>query len=257
MSDENLSFTDYFFERITTYFIQLVLRLLVFALVLVSLVSCESDDNSASGGKGISQGTIVYNVTYPYLDSNDIGLNLLPQSMELTFKDGFYRVESVGGMGLFVAGYVSNNKEKKMDYFLKVISSKFVSRFNEKGVKKLHKDFPSYQLKKLDSTRVIAGYECQGYRVSYYSNIVQDHNVWVTRDINIPGMNWCSPFPKVKGVMLGYQVQRSGLVIDFSADVVRNDSISMESFKIPIKYKVISNKALVRKMEEAFIGFDY
>ena len=232
-------------------------RLLLIILIVVSFSSCEQESKSVFNENGITQGIIEFNISYPYLDSNDLGLNILPKTMEMTFKDNTYKIESIGGMGFFVGGYISNNDKKEMDYYMKMMSSKFVSRFNEKGVKKLHKDFPGYRLDKLDSIREIAGYKCEGYRVVFYSNVVKDHNIWFTTDINVPGANWCSPFPKVDGVLMEYQVQRSGLVINFSASKVISDSIDVEEFKIPLKYKVIPNKVLIRKMEEAFGGFDY
>jgi len=221
-------------------------------LTVLFLTSCEGEKKSVFNENGITEGVINYTVSYPYLDSNDLGLNILPKSMDFTFKNNKYRIESIGGMGLFAAGYVSDNEKLEMDYFLKMISSKFVSRFNEKGVKKLHKEFPAFRLEKIDSNKTIAGYNCKGLRVVYYSNVVKDHNMWFTTDINNPGVNWCSPFPEIEGVLLEYQIQRDGLVINFVANTVNGDKVDDDKFKIPVNYKVIPNRALVRKMEEAF-----
>lgn len=232
-------------------------RVIFLLLTIATLTSCEEETKSVFNKNGITEGAINYNVTYPYLDSNDLGLNILPKTMDFSFKNHMYRIESVGGMGLFAAGYVSNNTEKNMDYFLKMISSRFVSRFNVKGVKKLHKEFPAFRLEKIDSSKTIAGYKCSGYKVVYYSNVVQDHNIWFTTDINIPDVNWCSPYAEIEGVLLEYQLQRDGLVINFKANSVSNKKIDDELFSIPVNYKVIPNRALVRKMEEAFMGFDY
>ena len=121
--------------------------------------------------QNLSEGQIIYKISYPYLDSNDISLNLLPKEMTLTFKGDHYKAESIGGMGLFAAGFISDNKEKTMDYFMKVISSKYASRFTNKGVKRFHSDFPSYRLEKLDTTRNIAGMDCNATRVIFYNNI--------------------------------------------------------------------------------------
>ena len=200
---------------------------------------------------------IEYKITYPNLDSNDIGLNLLPQKMIFKFKDNKYRIHSEGGMGLFVTGFISNNEEKKMDYFLKMISAKFVSRFNTKGLKHLHEDFPAYRLDPIDSSRTIAGLHCKGTKVVYYSNVVSDHEIWYTDQIELTEPNWCSPFKNIPGVMMSYQVQRSGLVIRFEADKISQDSIPDSEFRVPLEYKAVSNKKLVRKLEEAFIGFEY
>jgi hypothetical protein len=240
-------------------FAPLKLIAIVIACFSVTFFSCsQEDDHQHHPVPGaVSEGSIEFNVTYPYLDSNDIGLNLLPSTMTMVFKNNKYRVESTGGMGLFLTGYVSDNDKKQMDYFLKIISQKFISRYSAKGLKSLHKDFPSYRLETLDSTRTIAGMECYGYKVVYYSNVVGDHYIWATDQIDLVGSNWCNPFPQIPGVMLAYQVQRSGLVINFEASKFTPSKLSDADFKTPLDYKVISNRALIRKMEEAFIGFEY
>jgi len=110
-------------------------KIILLLLTVLFLTSCEGEKKSVFNENGITEGVINYTVSYPYLDSNDLGLNILPKSMDFTFKNNKYRIESIGGMGLFAAGYVSDNEKLEMDYFLKMISSKFVSRFNEKGVK--------------------------------------------------------------------------------------------------------------------------
>lgn len=234
-----------------------IFQLIVLLGTTLLLFSCSESPLNKSTNEGINEGIIEYKLTYPNLDSSDIGLNLLPQKMTLKFKGDYYRVESEGGMGLFVTGYVTNTKTKKMDYFLKIISSKIASRFKPEGIKHLHRDFPSFRLEKLDSTRTICGYKCKGKRVIYYSNIVNDHFIWYTNEIGITDPNWCAPFKDISGVMMSYQVQQSGLVVNFEAEKVYSDSIPDKEFHVPLEYKIVSNQQLIRKMEEAFIGFEY
>lgn len=228
---------------------------LVIAISLI-VASC-SDFKERVTGNRINQGTITYNVSYPYLDSNDIGLNLLPNQMTLIFRGDQYKTESVGGMGLFSAGFVSHNKDKTVDHYMKVISSKYVSRFTPKGLKHFFHNFPSYRLEKLDTNKKIAGYNCEATRVVFYNNVVSDYLIWHTKEIDIEDFTWCSPFPTIDGVLMEYKVQQEGLVLDFKASAVTKDSISMEQFKVPLDYTIVSNNTFIRKIEEAFVSFDY
>lgn len=220
------------------------------------MTSC-SQFKPANNDLTVDQGHIIYDVTYPFLDSNDIGLNLLPSEMTLTFRGDQYKAESIGGMGLFAAGFVSNNKDKTMDYFMKVISAKYVSRFTEKGVKRFHNNFPSYRLVDLDTSRVIAGVDCKGTQIIFYNNIVSDYIIWHTDEINIKNFNWCSPFPAVPGVLMEYQLQQEGLVLKMTANRIERDSVGIDHFKIPLDFDIVSNQTLTRKMKEAFMSFDY
>ena len=236
----------------TKYYSKAILSI-VFGLLFSScsaLIEGSSDDD-------LEEGQIIYKISYPYVDSNDIGLNLLPKEMTLTFKGDHYKAESIGGMGLFAAGFISDNKEKTMDYFMKVISSKYASRFTNKGVKRFHSNFPSYRLEKLDTTRNIAGMDCNATRVIFYNNIVSDYIIWHTDQIKLKNSNWCSPFPTISGVLMEYQVQQEGLVLKMTANSVQRDSISPDYFKVPLDFKIVSNQTLTRKMKEAFMSFDY
>ncbi len=233
------------------------LGILTLGLFVSLIFSGCSDDKKPVSGDGITQGVIQFNVTYPYLDSNDIGLKLLPEQMTMTFKDDLYRVESEGGMGLFLAGFISHGKEQTMDYFMKIIGQKMVSRFTLKAMKQFHHEFPAYRLEFLDSTKTIAGLPCKAAKVIFFDNVVSDYTIWYTDQILIENPNWCSPFPKIEGVMLEYIIQRDGLVIHFQANDVVPGVIDPSTFAIPLDYKVVSNKKLIYKMEEAFMGFDY
>lgn len=233
----------------------LIPNTIVLGLILL-LGACDNKTDRLNDSR-INQGVIEYDVSYPYLDTNDIGLSLLPDKMTLTFKDNIYRVESIGGMGLFAAGFIANNQSKKMDYFMKIISTKLASRFTEKGLKQFHSEFPSYQLHPLDTTKMIAGYKCKGTQIQFYNNIVPDYIIWYTEDINIKDPNWCSPFPNIDGVLMEYKLQQDGLILSMKANSVVKDSIHDSQFKVPLEYKVVSNHTLIKKMEEAFMGFDY
>ena len=166
-------------------------------------------------------------------------------------------MESIGGMGLFAAGYVSNIENRTMDYFMKIVSAKNVSRFTEKTIKFFNQDFPAFRTENVDSTRVIAGYTCKGQRIVFFDNPVPDYTVWYTDDINLKNSNWCNPFNKIDGVLLEYMVQSNGLVMKLSAANVRAEIIKPDELRIPTDYKIVSNKLLMRKMQEAFMGFDY
>ena len=239
-------------KPLTKYFSWISLSLVVGILLFSCSQNTESEDWNT-----MQQGHIIYDISYPYLDSNDIGLNLLPSEMTLTFKGDQYKAESVGGMGLFAAGFISNNKEKTMDYTMKIISAKYASRFTEKGIKRFHSDFPSYRLVELDSTRTIAGLECNATQVLFYNNVISDYIIWHTQQIQLKNSNWCSPFPAIPGVLMEYQVQQQGLVLKMKAKTIEADSVTLDHFKVPLDFKIVSNQTLTRKMKEAFMSFDY
>ena len=62
-----------------------MIKLLLVLLVVFSLASCKQKTESVFYKDGISEGIIEFSVSYPYLDSNDLALKMLPNKMEMTF----------------------------------------------------------------------------------------------------------------------------------------------------------------------------
>jgi hypothetical protein len=203
-------------------------------------------------GDILSEGVIEYDITYPTLDSGLLGANMLPSTMILTFKDDKYKLETGGQYRPISLGFVSDGRSEKLDFFIKIINQRFISRFNKKGIRHLNQRLPPYMTEVLPDTAMIAGYECTGYRINYFSNFAPDYDLYTTPNIKIANPNWCTPYPKIEGVMLQYRLQYEGLVMQLKAVKVKAVKVKDADLDSPKDYKIISNPQIVRRLEELF-----
>jgi hypothetical protein len=222
---------------------------LLFVLFLFTQTSC---DRSVVKGDVLSEGIIEYDITYPVLDTGLLGVNMLPSIMTLTFKNDRYKVEISSAMGTISMGFISDGSAEKLDYYLKIINQRFISRFNSKGIRHLNQRFPAYNLVPADTMKEIAGYDCKGYKVHYFSNFAPDHMVYFTDNIRIKNPNWCTPYPKISGILFSYRMQYEGLVMHLEARKVKAIEVKDSDFNLPTDYKVIANPQIVRRLEELF-----
>lgn len=181
-----------------------------------------------------------------------LGVNMLPTDMTLLFKGDKYKVEINSGLNTIKMGFVSDGSQKKLDYFLKIINQRFISRFNAKGIRHLNQRFPAYRLIPTENQRIIAGYTCREYRVHFFSNFAPDYTLYAAENINIKDPNWCTPYPKVDGLMFSYRLQFEGLVMHLEARKVIKKLVKDGEFSLPTDHKIITNPQIVRRMEELF-----
>ena len=76
---------------------------------------------------GLSEGVIEYKIEYPHIGEDHVMMDLLPQKMEMTFKDGEYRNEISAGMGLFKTSIIKEKENAKLIHSIKLLNKKLAS----------------------------------------------------------------------------------------------------------------------------------
>jgi hypothetical protein len=95
---------------------------------------------------------------------------------------------------------------------------------------------------------MIAGYKCTMAKITFPDDIHPSFTVYYTNDIHLQTPNWNSPFSKIEGVLMEYQVDRYGLEMKFTAKKVTKADVESSSFEIPEGYKPVT----VEYMNEIF-----
>jgi hypothetical protein len=208
-------------------------------------------------GNAISEGTIQYKVTYPYLDSNNVLQRFLPAAMTMHFKNDKIHAEFLAGFGLFKTGFISDSKTMKMSYLLKLINVKYTSHYNQESAKILYSDFPKYKIVLTEETKVIAGYQCKKVIVDFIDEDVPDFSAYYTYDIKIKKPNWSSPLSEIDGVLLEYELEKYNLRMHLTADKIIGGEIADELLSIPKDYEEIPNTKMNNKIRETFQNFQY
>jgi hypothetical protein len=87
------------------------------ALGILLCVGCGSERSETTAEK-ISQGKIVYSLSYPQFEDDNIFTSMFPSEMIFKFKDHNTRNELKTKMAIFSTSLLANNKEKKVPHLV-------------------------------------------------------------------------------------------------------------------------------------------
>jgi GLPGLI family protein len=223
---------------------------LPFSLVLIlslSLVSCDSFITTEK----ISEGVIEFDVTYPKADKNDLMASLMPETMKYKFKNNNINSEMKAGMGMFTNIFIINYEKKSLAQLVKIMNKKMALEINEAEVTQMKAEEDKFKIEFVDEKKEIAGYKCKKAIISSVNNPADNFVAYYTNDINIQSPNWSTPYDKIEGVLLEYQITRYNVCMRFTAKSVSKLPVEDADFVVPEGYEAVS-KEEINKIFENF-----
>lgn len=203
------------------------------------------------------QGLILFDVTYPYLEKTGIMAAMLPNTMEMRFRDNQYVSDLQAGMGLFRMGFISSNETMELKNFLKVGGEKMAVQLGADETKKYLLDFPEVTIIFTDGIDTIAGFPCKQAIAIYNDASKPDMTLYYTDKIKMTRPNWCNQFYEIDGVLLAYEVDRYNIRMRFRAKSFTEEMPEDDVFAIPADFDMVSATILEKKIQETMGTFDF
>ncbi|PCH86970.1 MAG: hypothetical protein COB88_06520 [Flavobacteriales bacterium] len=215
-------------------------------IILLFLGGCDSifQDN-------ISEGYIEFEITYPETDAGDLMAGILPNEMILRFKDDRTVGSLSAGMGVFKTQLMAFPETKTVFQLVKLMNKKYALRVDSGEIENLYSELPAMKIHLVDSTKMVAGYECKKAIVTFKDNIKEEFSIYYTDEIGLDNSNWCTPFHEIKGVLLEYQVRKYNYEMRLTAIGVVKEKIDESYFVVPEDYEEIDQDG----MDKIFEGF--
>ena len=223
----------------------------LFSLVLISLIFSRCSD----GVTNQTEGVIEYGITYPKMDKNNFMKDFMPSKMKFAFKEDTYSNSFSAGMGMFKSSFVCNKNDLQFFQMVKLINKKYALKLSGGEISKSMKLKPSYSVEFTNDVKNIIGYNCNKAIVTVNNEQQDVFIVYYTDKIKINTPNWCNEFVAIPGVMLEYQYEKYGICMRFSAKKITFKKVDDEEFLLPSEYKVISEPAMEKEMQEIFASF--
>lgn len=218
--------------------------------VILSISSCDS--GSGSSKEKVSEGKIVYQLTYPQFDKDNIFTSMFPTEMTFKFKDNNTKNELKTSMAVFSTSLLANAKEKKVTHLVR-IANKYsgVEMDSVEIMEEYGKKPDGMKITPTDSTKEIAGYLCHHARVTFESDPSKDFDIFYTNEIGVKDPNWCTPFHEVSGVLMEAKVNKFNIDMHMIATEVVPEKYSNDEFLVTVKYDPIT----VAEMADIFQNF--
>ncbi len=209
-------------------------------LVIVLLVLTCSDKEKSDD---ITQGIIVYNVSYlENTMAKSIPVNLLPKKMTLKFKDDKSNIGIEGFMGLFAVNIITDHKRGTSTTLMKVIGNKYKYESAPDESSVFFSEIPGMKIELRRGLKELATLVCKRGRVSFPSSEMEPFMFYYTNKVRILNPNQGNPYTTVDGVLMKFQVKLNKLRMELTADKVTEETIANDEFKIPDGYKKVSKK---------------
>jgi len=199
--------------------------------------------------KLISEGEILFDVSYPYYDGNLA--SFMPSQMNMKFKDNSF-ITDISLGSLFGTKIISIEKSKTLSQELNYLGDYHAVLLNESETPEALRTFPEFTMFETDKTDSIAGYLCHKIRVEFDDMELQGFDLYYTNEIGIENPNWCNPYFEIDGVLLQYEIQKYGIRTRFVANEVQEVKIESSDFDLNADCKQISFEEMDKKIESIF-----
>ncbi|MFT4980441.1 MAG: GLPGLI family protein, partial [Bacteroidia bacterium] len=215
------------------------------------LAGCDSSQQE-SGSRKISEGKIVYTLSYPQFDDDNIFTSMFPSEMTFKFKDNNTRNELKTNLAIFSTSLLANNKDKKVTHLVKIADKYSGLEMDSMEIMEEYGRKPDgMKITPSDKTKEIAGYNCNHAYVTFENDASKNFDVYYTNDIEIQDPNWCTPFHEIKGVLMEAKVNKFSIDMHIIANAVVEEEYPNEDFQITNEYEPIT----VAEMADIFQSF--
>jgi len=226
------------------------LRLFSWLILAITVISC------SEGGafkKHITEGVIVYDVTYPELDSDNLMLEMLPNEMKMTFKDDKFKSQLKTGAGIVEMTVIANGEQKLLHNMIKLFNDRYVLTLDEDDALKFTNVIPPFQINYIDGVDTIAQAVCNRILIDFGAAKNESYIFAFTDEIALKSPNWCTPYHEIEVVLLDYRVENYGMNMRLRATSISSEEVDDSEFIVDERYQSLSvsefNELVVKNMK--------
>jgi GLPGLI family protein len=214
----------------------------VIIILTASLFFCCGQQKKLSG---ISEGKITYQVIFPKTENKSQLIGIMPDNIEMSFKNGNTAMNIKGFAGSFNISFITDRETNKYYSLVRIMVDRYMYVTDSNGIAFGYDMIKDMKIEYLPDTSTICGFLCNK-AVAHCNSINRDLELWYTNDIKIPRPNINNAFRDLDGVLMKFQVILSGIFMEFTAKEVSEEPVSDDAFKIPDNYKQIQKDSLER-----------
>jgi hypothetical protein len=195
-------------------------------------------------GKKDFEGVMVYNITYPDSKLDAQTMASMPKTMKITVKGDMSKTEMSLGMGN--TSTIFNAADETSTTLLEMMGQKFAIKMSKEDIEKENAKMQDYSVEQTDETKDIAGYSCKKVLITYTQDgKTTTQEAWFTEELGEGAFNATNPiFKDIKGTLLEFTVNESGMTMTMTAVSVDKKKISDKEFDIPEGYKEVTQEEL-------------
>lgn len=192
-------------------------------------------------GEKITEGVVEFDIAFldltPEMKQAEA---MLPKKLTMYFKGESIRGEMPTAMGNTIT--IANEKKKEFYVLMDMMGQKTAIKQTEEDIKKqqLEQEVKDIKVTTTTETKVIAGYTCKKAIVTFKMKGEEEKiECYYTEELPMLGNKNSSPgFDQIKGFMMEYSLNMSGIKMKMTATKVRAEKVDDSQFVVPSGYTV-------------------
>ncbi len=228
-----------------------VIQIGILALLVSSIVSCGNSENLTKP-EAIKEGVIIYELTYPQFKEDNIFTSMFPNEMAFKFKDNNTKSELKTSMAVFSTALLAEKNKKTLTHLVRIASKYSGLVMDSTQIVQEYGRMPDGMvITPTSKTKTIAGYVCKNALITFSNDSTKNFDVYYTDEIGIEDPNWCTPYHKIKGVLMEATVNKFNIDMHMVAKSVTAQKFEDSEFQISQKFQPIT----VEEMADIFQSF--
>jgi len=201
--------------------------------------------NEIYAQKGLSEGKVIYTITYPDMEMDPQMVAMMPTESVVFFKGAMSRTDLSMGMGISSSS-IMNSKTGEIVALTDMMGSKSAMKMTTDELKKSKNQnkTPDPVITITNETKEIAGYKCKKAIVKNADNTQEIYYTDEINSISAATLDW----KEIKGFPMEYSIDQNGLKMKFAAKSVTPEKVADTIFVIPADYKMVTQEEMMKKM---------
>jgi len=201
------------------------------------------------GVSGISEGTIHFDLSYPYYEG--FLADYLPSEMQMTFKENNVLTD-LSASSVFSTQFCADGNGKSLQHTLKFMQTKSQVHHTDESMQTMLDLLPQFTIIETDEVDSVAGFLCKKALATFDKPDYPDMEIYYTDQIQISEPNWFNLFHELDGVLLAYETEQFGLRTRYRATLVEEAIVDDAVFDIGDGYTEVSPEEMHLKLANLF-----
>jgi hypothetical protein len=223
----------------------------ILIFLALTIISC-GNDGEVQKPEPISEGVIIYELTYPQFKEDNIFTSMFPNEMAFKFKDNNTKSELKTSMAVFSTALLAEKNKKTLTHLVRIASKYSGLVMDSTQIVQEYGKMPDGMIiTPTSKTKTIAGYVCKNALITFSNDTTKIFDVYYTDEIGIEDPNWCTPYHEIKGVLMEATVNKFNIDMHMVAKSVTGQKFEESEFQITQKFQPIT----VEEMADIFQSF--
>ena len=205
-----------------------VVPMLLVAFLLPFIMSC-SNDSGVSGD--LSEGEILYQVSYPDIDADGALVMMLPEELKITFKDHKMKTSFKRAAGILKMEVISDAEKYEMINTIEIFGDQYGVIIDSAADFRLGHSLGNFNAEQTEEIVEMAGKSVRKVNL-FFEGDSAPKTIYVSDEFGVVDPNWATIYGAIQGMLMEYEIEHYDILMHLKAADIRLKAIEDEEFMV-------------------------